>query len=137
MWARRPRLAVLTLCILPLSGCMSSFDFASDMTVDKAVKTSAVQGAGLDNTTDATTVRNAVSSVDLNRNAGSPIPWANTVSGSAGVVNSVSENNDTSGRTCRDFTTTLHSYTGIASYAGQTCVNNDGAWMLTRFDRQG
>ncbi|MDR6756148.1 surface antigen [Mycoplana sp. BE70] len=115
---------------------MSGLDFASEMSVDKGVKTSAVPGAGLDNTTDAATVRNAVSSVDLARNAGSPIPWANTVSGSAGVVSSVLELNDEAGRICRDFTTTLHSYTGIANYDGRTCVGGDGMWSLTRFNRQ-
>lgn len=115
---------------------MSGLDFVSEMTVDKAVKTSAVPGARLDNTTDAATVRNAVSSADLTRNSGSPIPWANTVSGSAGVVSSVMELSDENGRTCRDFTTTLHSYTGIANYDGRACVSSDGMWALTRFDRQ-
>ena len=115
---------------------MSGLDFASDTSVDTAVKTSAVPGTRLDNTTDAATVRNAVSSADLARNAGNPIPWANTVSGSAGVVSSVMELNDDKGRTCREFTTTLHSYTGIANYDGRACVGGDGMWTLTRFDRQ-
>ncbi|MBD9371295.1 hypothetical protein IB238_01400 [Rhizobium sp. ARZ01] len=136
LWTRRSRIALLALCLAPLSGCMSGLDFASEMSVDKAVKTSAVPGARLDNTSDAVTVRNAVSSADLDRNAGNPIPWANTVSGSAGVVSSVSELNDEAGRTCRDFTTTLHSYSGVANYDGRTCVGGDGIWALTRFDRQ-
>ena len=133
----RSRMAFVAICLVPLSGCMSGgFDFASDTTVDKAVRTASVPGGRVDGTSDAATVRNAVSSTDLARNAGTPIPWANAVSGSAGVVNSVSELSDDAGRTCLDFTTTLHSYTGVAAYDGRTCVGGDGIWMLTRFDRQ-
>lgn len=138
LWTKRVRLPVLAVCALPLAGCMSGgLDFASDVNVDKSVKTSAVPGQPTDNTSDGATVRNAVSSADLARNAGSPIPWANAVSGSAGVVTGVAEQNDENGRTCRDFTTTLHSYAGIANYDGRACVGGDGLWALTRFDRQG
>ncbi len=133
-----PRLLAVALCVLPLAGCMAGgLDLASDMQVDRAVKTSAVPGERTDNTSDAATVRNAVSSADLTRNAGNPIPWANAVSGSAGVVTGVAERSDDAGRTCRDFTTTLHSYTGISNYDGRACVGGDGTWSLTRFDRQG
>ncbi|MCV3735492.1 RT0821/Lpp0805 family surface protein (plasmid) [Rhizobium sp. TRM96647] len=138
LWTMRSRLPILALCALPLAGCMAGgLDLASDMKVDKAVKTSAVPGQKSDNTSDAATVRNAVSSADLARNDGGPIPWANTVSGSAGVVTGLAELNDDAGRTCRDFTTTLHSYAGIANYDGRACVGGDGIWTLTRFDRQG
>lgn len=132
----RLRMALVAICLIPLSGCMSSgFDFA-DTAVDKGARTASVPGGRADGTSDAATVRNAVSSTDLTRNAGTPIPWANTVSGSAGVVSSVSELSDEAGRKCRDFTTTLHSYSGVANYDGRTCVGRDGMWMLTRFDRQ-
>lgn len=137
LWTQPLRIALAALCIGPLSGCMGSgFDLLPDRSVDRGVRTSAVAERP-DSTSDATTVGNAVSSADLARNAGNPIPWANAASGSAGIVSSVAESSDGAGRTCRDFTTTLHSYSGIANYDGRTCTGGNGLWTLTRFDRQG
>lgn len=123
---------------LVLSGCMSGLDmFSSDSNVDRTVRTSTVPGGTADRLTDEITVRNAVSSADLLRAGGSPIPWANSASGSAGVISSIAENHDNAGRTCRDFVTTKHSYQGIASFTGRTCLGNSGEWLLLAFDRQG
>ncbi|MDX3925547.1 MAG: RT0821/Lpp0805 family surface protein [Shinella sp.] len=129
--------AAAAVSAMLLSGCMGGgLDFASDMTVDKAVKTGSVPGAR-DRLSDEITVKNAVSSTDLSRNAGTPVPWANTASGSAGVINQIAESHDPEGRTCRDFVTTRHSYQGIANFSGRTCLTRDGEWLLTAFDRQG
>lgn len=114
---------------------MGGLDVFSDSKVD-AVRTSAVP-AGAERLTDEITVRNAVSSADISRTAGSPIPWANSASGSAGVINTIAENRDDAGRTCRDFVTTKHSYQGIANYSGRTCLGSSGEWLLLAFDRQG
>lgn len=121
-----------------LSGCMSGLDlFSSESNVDKTVRTSTVSNGNTDRLTDEITVRNAVSSADLAHAGGSPIPWANSASGSAGVISSIAENHDNAGRTCRDFVTTKHSYQGIASFTGRTCMGNAGEWMLLAFDREG
>ena len=120
-----------------LTGCMGSLDLFSGDKVDTATKTSSVPAPGTDRASDETTVRNAVSSVDLSRNGGNPIPWANSASGSAGVISSVSESRDTGGRLCRDFVTTRHSYQGIANFRGRTCAGSSGEWLLLNFDRQG
>ena len=85
----------------------------------------------------AVAVRNAVSSADLARIGGSPIPWANSASGSAGVISSIAENRDNAGRPCRDFVTTRHSYQGIANYSGRTCLASSGEWLLLAFDLKG
>ncbi len=123
---------------LVLSGCMSSLDlFSSEGNVDRTMRTSTVPGGSTDRQTDEITVRNAVSSADLLRAGGSPIPWANSASGSAGVISSIAENRDGAGRPCRDFVTTKHSYQGIASFTGRTCMGNTGEWLLLAFDRQG
>nr|WP_255696162.1 RT0821/Lpp0805 family surface protein [Shinella sp. NM-101] len=117
---------------------MSGLDlFSSDSNVDKTVRTSTVSNGNADRLTDEITVRNAVSSADLTRTAGGPIPWANSASGSAGVISRIAENQDSVGRPCRDFVTTKHSYQGIASFTGRTCMGNTGEWMLLAFDRQG
>ena len=137
---RMPRLGFLAVMMagVALSGCMSGMDlFSSDSGVDRTVRTSTVSNGNTDRLTDEITVRNAVSSADLARAGGSPVPWANSASGSAGVISSIAENRDTAGRPCRDFVTTKHSYQGIASFTGRACMGNTGEWMLLAFDRQG
>jgi hypothetical protein len=84
---------------------------------------------------DEVTVRNAVTSADLNKVGSASVPWANTSTGSAGVVSSIREDKG-QGRVCRAFTTTRHSYEGIAMFSGQACMTDQGDWLLTAFDRQ-
>jgi hypothetical protein len=120
-----------------LTGCMSGLDLFSDSKVDTTVRTATVSNGNSERLTDEITVRNAVSSADLARTEGSPIPWANSASGSAGVISSIAENQDTAGRPCRDFVTTKHSFQGIANFTGRTCMGNSGEWLLLAFDRQG
>jgi hypothetical protein len=126
---------VVTLCGASLAGCMGGLDLFENNTVD-TVRTSSVP-KDAERLTDEITVRNTVSSADLAHTGGSAIPWANTASGSAGVISSIAENRDDAGRPCRDFVTTRHSYQGIANYTGRTCRNNSGEWLLLDFDLQG
>lgn len=136
--ARHLARAVAAVSVVLLCGCTSTLDLFPTGKVDTAVKTSSVGGAqGKDRVSDETTIRNAVSSVDIQRNAGNPIPWANSASGSAGVISRIAEQRDEAGRLCRDFVTTRHSYQGIANFRGRTCAGGDGEWMLLSFDRQG
>ena len=130
-------LAILAVIVggVLLSGCMSGLDLFSGSKVD-TVRTGSVAN-NAERLTDEITVRNAVSSADLARTGASPIPWANSASGSAGVINSIAESRDNAGRPCRDFVTTRHSYQGIANYSGRTCLGNGGEWLLLAFDRQG
>ena len=120
-----------------LSGCMSGLDLFADSKVDSTIRTSTVANGNVERLSDEVTVRNAVSSADLARTEGAAIPWANSASGSAGVISSIAENQDTAGRPCRDFVTTKHSYQGIANFTGRTCMGNSGEWLLLAFDRQG
>lgn len=85
---------------------------------------------------DETTIRNAVSSADLGRLNGEPLPWANTGTGSAGVVTAITQT-QAGEVTCRDFTTTSHSYRGIAKYRGTTCLTPSGDWKIVSFEKQG
>ncbi len=136
-WMRCIAIVAITTSAALLSGCMSGLDLFSDSKVDNSIRTSTVANGSVERLSDEVTVRNAVSSADLTRSAGSPIPWANSASGSAGVINTIAENRDDAGRTCRDFVTTKHSYQGIANYSGRTCLGNSGEWLLLAFDRQG
>nr|WP_244624836.1 RT0821/Lpp0805 family surface protein [Rhizobium daejeonense] len=108
--------------------------FGSD-SVDRSISTNTVATKrNTSSTSDELTVQNAVSSADLDKNAGNPLPWANAATGSAGVVTAIQEERD-NGIVCRNFSTTRHSYEGIAYFAGKTCTTGSGQWQLMRFDR--
>jgi hypothetical protein len=132
-------ICLVGLCGAALAGCTSSLDlFGSGEKVDRSISTGTVANGQAHNQTaqsDEATVRNAVSSVDLAKLGNSSVPWANTATGSAGVVSQIREARN-SGYLCRDFTTTRHSYEGIAMFSGQTCLTGSGDWALTAFTRQ-
>lgn len=120
-----------------LTGCTSSMDlFGKSDKVDRSLSTGTVPGKDQGTTlSDEATVRNAVSSADLAKLGTAALPWANSATGSAGVVSDISEARGQD-RICRDFTTTRHSFEGIAMFSGQTCLTNSGDWLLTAFDRR-
>lgn len=124
--------AVVLFVAALLPGCMGSgLDFADDVKVDRSISTgSIVEGSGP--LSDGVTVKNAVSSADVTRLDLAPIPWANTSSGSAGVISNIQEESH-DGQICRRFTTTRHSYEGIARFDGSACRLGNGEWYLTRF----
>lgn len=82
---------------------------------------------------DRLTVQNAVSSADLANIASSDLSWANTSTGSNGVVTSIIEKDEADTR-CRVFQTTRTSYAGIAIHEGEICSGDDGLWWTKRFD---
>ncbi len=139
---RRPGRGAASRCFaaaaltLVLSGCMGSAGDVLKMDkVDRSLTTSSVPAA-LDENTDEAAVRNAVSAADLKSLGQAAIPWANTRSGSAGVISVVRESSD-AGLTCRDFVTTRHSYEGIARFEGSACKVTDDRWSLIKFAPQG
>jgi hypothetical protein len=123
---------------LPLTGCTSLDVLGGSPKVDRSIATGTIPGKPQSETSlsDEATVRNAVSSADLNKMGANPLPWANAATGSAGVVSAIREDHN-QGQVCRAFKTTRHSYDGIAVFAGQTCLTGSGDWMLTAFDKQG
>ncbi|WP_438749763.1 RT0821/Lpp0805 family surface protein [Pararhizobium sp. O133] len=132
--SRLTGLVALCLSAGLLSGCMSAgLDLAGGQDIDRSVSTSSVPSVTTEeNNSDAITVRNAVSSADVSKIGTTPIPWANSTSGSAGVISSIAEQ-QVNGTTCRRFTTTRHSYQGIAKFDGNTCLLGNGQWYLTSF----
>lgn len=125
----------LALC-LALTGCMStSFDFFGSKP-DSAITTNSLAAKKSSETvSDEVTVRNAVTSADLNKLANAPLPWANASTGSAGVVSTISEARD-NGVVCRSFVTTRHAYDGIANFSGEACLGPNDEWRLMDFARQ-
>jgi surface antigen len=131
----KSRLLIVLAATLPISGCFGgSMDlFGSD--VDRSISTNTVAAKNTaEGRSDELTVQNAVSSADLSRTA-SPLPWANATTGSAGVVTAIEEQKS-NGVVCRNFSTTRHSYEGIANFSGKTCTAGSGQWQLMSFSRQ-
>jgi hypothetical protein len=132
-------MAVAILSLFSLGGCVSGgMDILSSAKVDRSVSTGTVPTAPVttDSISDETTVRNAVTSADLHKLNGQPVPWANASTGSAGVIDMIVENNG-SGQVCRQFRTTRHSYQGIANFSGRTCLLGQGEWQLLSFQQAG
>lgn len=126
------RCVSVAVTVLALSGCMGSAGDVLKMdSVDRNLTTASVPAA-LDEATDEATVRNAVTAADLESLGQTAIPWANTRSGSAGVISAVRETSET-GMTCRTFVTTRHSYEGIARFEGRACNVGGDRWSLIKF----
>ena len=123
-----------------LSGCMGSGLGVPGLgATDRKLTTSAVQTNYLaqgDSVSDESTVRNAVTSADISKPGAVTIPWANTSTGSAGVINTITEENNGS-YTCRLFTTTRHSYRGISNFEGKACLVGNGEWQMISFKEIG
>nr|WP_210318733.1 RT0821/Lpp0805 family surface protein [Rhizobium paranaense] len=129
----------MAIAILSLGGCVGGgMDMLSSTKVDRSVSTGTIPTAPVttDSVSDETTVRNAVTSADLNKLNGRSVPWANASTGSAGVIDTIVENN-ASGQVCRQFRTTRHSYDGIANFFGKTCLVGQGEWQLLSFQQDG
>ncbi|QFY59276.1 hypothetical protein FZ934_01760 [Rhizobium grahamii] len=126
---------IVGLAMLSLPGCMAGgLDMFSSSKVDRSVATGTVPQPSptSDSLSDEMTVGNAVTSADIQRLEGRPLPWANASTGSAGVIDTIVENSD-SGQVCRQFRTTRHSYVGIAKFYGKTCLVGGGNWQLLSF----
>lgn len=131
--------AVALLSFFTLGGCVGGgMDYLSSAKVDRSVSTGTVPTAPVttDSISDEATVRNAVTSADLQKLNGQTVPWANASTGSAGVIDTIVESN-ASGVVCRQFRTTRHSYEGIANFSGRTCLVGQGIWQLLSFQQAG
>lgn len=134
---RKASMILVIAATLPLSGCFGgSMDLFGSDSVDSSISTSTVSKKGNPAShSDELTVQSAVSSVDLDKTDGKPLPWANATTGSAGVVTAIQEEKG-QGFICRNFSTTRHSYEGIAYFSGKTCTSGSGNWELMSFDRR-
>jgi surface antigen len=131
------KVVTVAILVMPLCGCMGSgLGMTSTDGVDTSVSThSTIQPKSQETVSDEMTVRNAVSSADLDKLKNSPLPWANTDTGSAGVVTAINQS-QLGSLVCRDFTTTSHSFSGIAKYSGKACLAGNGEWQILSFEKQ-
>jgi hypothetical protein len=132
-------LAGVTLVPFCVSGCFGGGMMPGLDSTDKTLITGSIPSAAQapsDTLSDETTVRNAVSSADVSKMGTVSIPWANTSTGSAGVINAITEENNGS-YVCRTFMTTRHSYRGISNFVGKACLVGSGEWQLVSFKEIG
>ncbi|MBS3648277.1 hypothetical protein KEU06_06510 [Pseudaminobacter sp. 19-2017] len=121
---------------LLLSGCAGGFSLkqaeADPTILTGSVASPAAVAADPSQRSDEMTIRNAVSSADVESLEGSQIPWANAETGSRGTINSLVEEKGP-GTVCRRFTTSRESFDGVALFEGQACMVGPGAWRLEKF----
>lgn len=139
---RNPRasraIAVLSALLLPalLTGCIGGGLGLKEAGVDPTILTGAVETtAGTDDgpqLSDQATIRNAVSSVDVETVGSTPLAWANADTGSRGAISGLVERME-NGRLCRSFTTSREAFDGVSVHSGQACLVAPGAWRMERF----
>ncbi len=83
---------------------------------------------------DEQTIRNAVSSANVEAIGADPVSWANSATGSRGAISSITEYKER-GTLCRKFKTSLESYEGVRLASGETCLGADGQWWSRQFVR--
>lgn len=136
-----PVLRGMVLLCLALcgGGCASGGFSLRQAEVDSSILTGSIDAKPApqpDNTrtSDENTIRNAVSSADLEGLKDGSVLWANPDTGSRGAITALAETRR-SGRLCRSFTTSRESYDGVALYKGETCMADAGAWRLLSLSR--
>ncbi|MCB1417894.1 MAG: hypothetical protein KDJ74_02365 [Notoacmeibacter sp.] len=104
---------------------------------DTSIITSSVPAetpAAKDSASDEQTIRNAVSSANLEELGGSAVPWANLSTGSRGSISSITEYKER-GTLCRKYKASIESFQGVHMVSGDTCLGVDGQWWTRQFVR--
>lgn len=132
------RCAPALACALVVAACGSRGVTLDDIAKDTSIITGSVSSSAKpkDDTeiSDAATIRNVVSSLDLDAGAPSMLAWANAETGSRGALSAISEHSE-SGTLCRRFEATRESFDGVALYHGESCLASGGIWAMIAFDR--
>ncbi|KQZ16287.1 hypothetical protein ASD50_10585 [Mesorhizobium sp. Root552] len=128
---------IVTLaCVAALAGCGVGGFSLEKAEVDRAIITSNVQASATVTdggmVADQLTIRNAVSSADLEESAGRSLSWANADTGSRGSITGLTESRN-KGELCREFAATRESFDGIALYNGRICMVGAGVWRIDDF----
>ena len=123
----------LLLASAALAGC-GSFKLSKADT--DSLMTSAVapeNKAGSSATPDQTTIRNAVSSANLDELGAAPLAWANVGTDSRGSVFDIAELRDKSAL-CRTFKGSRESFDGVRLFNGEACMDSGGGWWMRKFE---
>jgi surface antigen len=120
-----------------LSACGSGGFSLEKAEVDRTFYTSNVSAprttVEVERLSDEATIRNAVTSADVETLAGAPLPWANAETGARGQVTAIVETRG-KGTLCRSFSATRESFDGVGMYKGEACMVASGAWRMQGFE---
>ncbi len=120
-----------------LSGCGSGGFSLEKAEVDRTFYTSNVSAprtsVEADRQSDEATIRNAVTSADIETLAGAPLPGANAETGARGPGTGIAEIKG-KGPLCRSFSATRESFDGVGMYKGEACMVAAGAWRMLSFE---
>lgn len=129
---------VLAPLILALGGCVTSGFGLGDDRPDKTIVTgsvssSAVAAGDAETRSDEVTIRNAVTSANLETLADGVLSWANAETGSRGEVATIVEF-ERDGVRCRRFGASRESFQGVALFTGETCLTPGAGWWMRAFE---
>ncbi|SJM29581.1 RT0821/Lpp0805 family surface protein [Mesorhizobium delmotii] len=128
--------AAIVLVVLPLAACGAGGFSLEQAEVDRTILTSSTPAVASpidqDRASDQATIRNAVSSADIQELGGQAVPWANSDTGSRGSIIELAESRD-NGQLCRRFTASRESFDGVALFKGEVCLAGAGAWRMQDF----
>jgi len=82
---------------------------------------------------DEWTIRNAVTSADIETLGGAPLPWANAETGARGQITGIAELKG-KGTLCRSFSSTRENFDGVGMFRGEACMVSSGAWRMQSFE---
>jgi surface antigen len=134
---QRTLCAAAICCAMLLAGCTSSDMGLGKGKVDDSLVTGSVGGTlpttgDIVRQSDESTIRDAVSSADVEQAGSQPLAWANADTGSRGSITSLAEREDGNLR-CRSFTATRESFDGVGLWEGDTCRSRFGSWQMRSF----
>lgn len=126
-------LAVLSL---PLCACSSGLSLRK-AEIDPTLLTSGVDaGSGvysdIGDYSDEATIRNFVSTADIESAAGKALAWVNPATGTRGTVTAIDEQQE-EGKLCRRFVTSRERFDGVALFRGKACMLGAGIWRMISF----
>lgn len=135
---RRAAFAALVLASVLASGCTSRSPSLDSLGFDSSIKTGSISGGravepDAERMSDETTIRNAISSANLDGLSDARINWANSQTGSRGEAFGVVEYMDET-RLCRRFQVSRESFQGISLYRGEVCMSQAGEWWVRSFE---
>jgi hypothetical protein len=133
---RLRQIAALISACMALSACGGGGFSLEKAEVDRSFYTSNVPAQGgsvdLERLSDEATIRNAVTSADLELLAGSSLSWANAGTGARGEITGIAEFRK-QGALCRRFSASRENFDGVAMFKGEACMVGSGAWRMESF----
>jgi surface antigen len=129
---------IVFICAFAASSCASGMNLSKIRSVDflptGSVSASRSKPVDHEALSDETTIRNAVTSANLEHLDNAPLHWENKDTGSRGVVTGIEEYKDKY-TLCRRFFATRESFDGVAAYRGDTCLTEGGYWWIKEFEQ--